>query len=1632
MDLAKKLAKVFSLIFLAVFVASCDSGCVEANEFDKAIVKVSSYPLIDGIDGIGDAQVAKWHDTGLKTNGEGITLQITGAWVPWYGNDDLSGDVQLNALPVCKFCARKDDVQNCICYDNQVPSSEDGYTANDCVTNLTAQNDATKCTCTTKFGNASDYGVYHFPLNKYDKNHDDLKPDFQEPCKYQAGMGLFMGLFGSSGSVIPTRVYHLFSQTPVCDVVKNAQGQCLDADGNDVTKYLFTSANNQIFVKDDNNGNDGPDTNPAGNTYHTRNETAKLIILDSRYDDNYGEYQITFLGGLGDAQDTGLLEFLVSLMEDKIMGTPDSQGVRQGGVIQTMFNQIVLDSGFISILQMGMSFYIIFYGVAVLIGLAEVSKKELTTRMLKIALVMFFTSSSSWYWYDKIVVTFFKDGMDSVITMFMNFSDKNIDPTSGIVTAQMDRASSNSNATRFSYADLIIRNMLSIASAKKIFGLFFGVPLFGPVYIAAIYALIAFFMYVMLTVAMSYVVAVVKLAFVLALGPIFISFTLSSHTNEMFKKWLAFLGARSLEIVFIFLVLYNFLVLIDQNFTSLLSYRACVTQWNLGFFSIPILKSSVNRTLAEWCSSFIMLGGLIFITKLVLDKIPDLAGSLITIGGTANKDSDGNAYGSGGFGAAGGMMGGLMGMAKTVGGAGMSIAATAAAKTYQGASSAMAGTGSSVANTVAGAVRALPGGNTAMDTANKAWNAMPSNPRAMYRNSLIDSAISNAQKSADSKGLTGAAKDEHIRSSVISSMMANTGKGTSIGSSPNTAVALGLNFDTISKRMDEQLVTKPLAEFVKSEAAKMKADTNNPLVGKAFSEELNNRINKWAANSFATQTGDPKKDAQNAKEQVNRIQAVIADSGTIVNGLRLGGMTSTGITGMSNMKDFIKSQSEYTAAEAAKAFKDNPAKQQEYLQHLKDNQFKMESQKEKTAAGAMFKNLNTAGNMLSSAAKAIKPFDDAFGRDAISDPKRAAESFMRKVGNEGKDGKSGTMFDVMRAKTGSWIKHNQGSALNPFNLMKDKGAIKQEVQEGNRSGLIGYLSKDGAAKEQKAIRDHYDAKISSRETAPNHLARKEFEAKKQEKLAESKARREFFKDDLKKVATKLAKKDSDSIDKGLKDIKKLDTKVRDKSKAQNKLKKDIKKQEDALEAQKKKIADAQKKIAEAKEKSDNLRQQSPKPLTKEISDKLEADLAKITKMEKDLAKETVERENMASKLTLDKDKAKIEDAKLELEKKEAMKDIVNLKTEVRSLEDIVKEIKDSERTTPNAKEIMAARALGENAQELRKEEQQRGEDLRIALRDQLRAEYDAALEKHAKLQMALLSEEDRAEIADLKGMELQHELALRLEKAFPSDDEKALAAALVALDDNQRGMIEDNGGLDAIKEGLSEIDGTTLFEKAARLQYFEDNISMKDDDAPEVGSSVAQEVLETGSSVDDIHIELDSTDSESRVILTPEEQELSDKIGAIGAAVQEKIQGDNPDLDQEFAALEELKKQITSPEKEEEYAAPKKDSAKDEDDKDKGKKDDDKKPWDNSGLKSILNVQISILESQIAAAKGRADTAKSHLDQLKVELVSSLDKEVVLRKIAETEATIRSCENDELSLQSKCQKIISDLSGIDD
>lgn len=885
MILTKKIAHIFALVFLVLSLASCKEECIAPDEFDTFSTIIESNPVKDGIYGFYDpvsgGQRAEWHATGLRSNGTPLLLQIDGGWIALEG--DSTSLTNFETLPRCNFCAKRYDgsAPNCICYKNQEPTPEKGINGValnvDCSDPIN-QEDPEKCTCTTQHGLATDYGAYHFPLNIKDKNESVKVPDKQTNCKYDRGMGAYIALWGSSGAITPLRAYHLFSEEEVCNVVRDSQGRCLDSAGKDVTKYVFRSANQAPFLKDDGIGNHTIDFDGSDDTYHKPNEKIKTIMYDSYYSDNYGFYNLRFLSGVGDENDPGILEFLVGLVEDVLLGKIDDEtGERKGGILEFMYKAIIKDSGFALTVQVALSLYIALFGLAHLFGVVEISsKKEIMSRVLKIALIIFFISDNSWYFYNKIVVSFFKDSMDYVVGMILDLQDAQFDATSMIKIAQMEREIDASNGTRFSYVDLIIKNMFSSATTKKIWGLFFE-SIFGFLYIPIIYALIFFFIYVMLYVASMYVSNLIKIIFVLSLGPIFMVFTLFSKTSQMFKNWLGYLGGRSLEVIIIFITLYLFVTLIDKAFTDLLYYRVCGENKGIWFIKIVILLAQVDRSFVDWLFKFINVGGLIYITYLVIQKVPNLSSSLVSIGGVG---------GGSGSGMAGGMMSGFLSLSKTAAGGLGSLAANAARFGGLGAGAVMRATG---LNKITGAIGGMI--------------PIPS-PRSIYRNVIIiDGAIKKAKAAAG--GLSGAERDRFIRNhatKALQLMMYNDPKKFSLLANMDIH---GKASDQILARFDKKLVKDPLKKFLKDEAKAMKGALPSQVkFGKDAQDLLKQRAMDWASKNLAEGDGRVK-DYLNKSGSLNRL---------------------------------INEKTELSASRASELFKDDKAARDRYLQHLQDKQ----------------------------------------------------------------------------------------------------------------------------------------------------------------------------------------------------------------------------------------------------------------------------------------------------------------------------------------------------------------------------------------------------------------------------------------------------------------------------------------------------------------------------------------------------------------------------------------------------------------------------------------------------------------------------------------------------------------------
>ena len=1108
MNLAKKITRIFILIFFAAFLSSCDDGCVESDEFDVETLTVEAKPTNDGITGnYENGQNAEWHETGLKSNGDQFLIQIGGSWTPWNGNE--TNNAILNAMSRCDFCAKKLSlpIPNCLCYKytsdgitysgtntsgsgndsniRSIPTAEKSSSGEvqeiDCTTTVN-QNLPNSCSCTNDptYGTALDYGTYHFPLNY--QNKDETLKTSQTACKYDRGMGLYIGLFGSRGAEVPLRLYHLLSTYEICNITRNSNGKCLAADGTDMTRYVYTSPNSRIFLKDDHAGNEGTDTSTSDDEYHGPNEYVKFKIFDNYYDDNFGKYQISILRGVGrgNGYEDGLLEFLVSLVEDTMLGEVDANGDRQGGIIQFMYQSIVQDTNFITVLQIALSLYIALFGAAHMFGLTEWSKQEVMSRILKIGLILFFTSPTSWYFYNKIIVGFFKDSMDYVVAMMMNLSDSNIDPTSMTVISQMDRAADTSNATRFSYIDVIIKKLLSVATAKKVFGLFFG-TYYGILLIPVTYAVIAYFVYVMLWAAVAYTINIMKIIFVLSLGPIFICFTLFSHTASMFKSWLGYLGGRSFEIIMLFSVLYNFVNLIDQNFTNLLSFRTCMEHYNLAIFTLEILVSNIGgRSLMQWLIMYVMIAGLTFIMRLMIDKIPDVSGALFSINIGGQKAGGGSSSGS----AAAGIMAAVKGAAMAAATVAFNNAGYAVGKGMEMGRSAMRATG---------AAQAL--GNM--------FSGFPINsPGTMYNNMKIDSAISAAKKDAASKGLTGKEADAHVRqaaNNILQNQMLSKDLNDSkvSNSLPNKFAMTGLDSQAIQARFDQKLVQQPLKDFLKAEAKKLKnQDPNNIPLGKDMRDQLRKNAMVWAE--------------KNLSGGSSAVEKYLGKEGRDAG--KAGG--SAFAVAARDINNVLKSSAELSTAEAAKRFAGSPALQNKFLQNLQEREFRRNLRNEKAqsptnalpkanttlgkAANAMRTAVDVTANVLGKkvpnlASRAL----DGVIRTEARNPKMAQQSFLRNVRNEERwDSESIAQKALVLNPL------NRSNTLDrAMNMFGGKASsLSQRTDEARKAALVNFLK--GDTKSEKDIKDFkrrefFQSKL--RENATKDLAKNVAQIQKLEK-----------------------------------------------------------------------------------------------------------------------------------------------------------------------------------------------------------------------------------------------------------------------------------------------------------------------------------------------------------------------------------------------------------------------------------------------------------------------------------------------------------------------------------------------------
>ncbi|MBN8828055.1 MAG: type IV secretion system protein [Sphingobacteriia bacterium] len=227
-------------------------------------------------------------------------------------------------------------------------------------------------------------------------------------------------------------------------------------------------------------------------------------IVDTDYNDNLDQYTVniskvrSYTGWT-----SGYNDFIIPLKR-KVYET-----------VRNTYTRTIGDTRFQLIVKAAVTLSLIMYALAYLLGMVKEPLMEFTIKLLKITLIGFLISSSSWEFFHDHMFVIFETGTDTLIRK----------------ASMVDEFS-----TPFSWMDDTFYRFLSPYMGVRIASLLLLGP-FGILIIALIgYALYVIIM-VMVRIFLIYCIMMVCTAFLISLAPLFFIFLLFKTTESLYTEW---------------------------------------------------------------------------------------------------------------------------------------------------------------------------------------------------------------------------------------------------------------------------------------------------------------------------------------------------------------------------------------------------------------------------------------------------------------------------------------------------------------------------------------------------------------------------------------------------------------------------------------------------------------------------------------------------------------------------------------------------------------------------------------------------------------------------------------------------------------------------------------------------------------------------------------------------------------------------------------------------------------------------------------------------------------------------------------------------------------------------------------
>lgn len=587
---------IIAVCALLVLAGCGEADCIDADDWGYPKVEVPSHYEYTDVKGEGteaSPQVAPPVDSGqILIDAQRIPIVVTlgdgTQWTSWFGGQAKPSDIQAqDAADQTTTTSTEEsdilpnpnstDLDDGITWDaiNMVPDRECLYMVKSGNPTVDSSGDVPTLHYDIALRNNNDPGPMVSKARRYkglehtvanqaacpDRGmiiqNPDNYADCRVPCYMRYGMGLYVGFAhdDNPNSVVVTR--HIpdakYPEVPYNLSYSDAANRSLpkkDASGNLIlipNKDAYGKPNKNAGQIEVGQGRDGylirgiPEVEIP---YVRTHDHLFFKIMDTLYTDNFGYYTVQLKEGTRSAK-SGPIESIVDIILTPIFD-----------VMKRLWVGLTQNTGFIGIVRIGMELAVTLYALSYLMGMISAPKSDFVINVVRLGIVIQLLTPDSFDFFYNHFFQAFLTGIADMVGFIVNpFTD--YDP----------------NSPWYSL-DQLLHKLWSQETAAKVLSTLFSNGI-GMFYIPVFYIGLVLFLLAIVKALLRYLAAMIILAILVVLGPIFITLMLYGRTRGLFDEWVNQFVAVAIELLLLFAAVGMFAYFIVFFMEQTLGYRVC-------------------------------------------------------------------------------------------------------------------------------------------------------------------------------------------------------------------------------------------------------------------------------------------------------------------------------------------------------------------------------------------------------------------------------------------------------------------------------------------------------------------------------------------------------------------------------------------------------------------------------------------------------------------------------------------------------------------------------------------------------------------------------------------------------------------------------------------------------------------------------------------------------------------------------------------------------------------------------------------------------------------------------------------------------------------------------------------------